>query len=154
MQRIAGIAREVRHTVEVSHGGSQTDHLALFEIEGTRLCFRGRAPVPIKEGDEVAAVWEPGDKGIHDVLAFHNRTLDVRDHNVHNSLEGIGCGSFFIAFMGIGGVLTAISGNWIGGMAMVAFAVLAVRLNRRVRTVKGETENKLQQVQALLEKHA
>lgn len=151
MQRLAGIAREVRHTVHVTRGGSQTDHLALFEIEGTRLCFRGRAPVPVKEGDELVVVWEPAEQGIHTVLAFHNRTLDARDYDVRNELQGFGCGPFFIGFMLLCGVLTAAGGNWVGGVAALAVGVVAVLVNRRVRTVTRETGDRLQQVNQLLD---
>jgi L-lactate utilization protein LutB len=151
MQRIDGVAQDVRHTVHVTHGGSQTDHLALFEIGDTRLSFRGRAPVSIKEGDELAVVWEPGDKGIHTVVAFHNRTLDVRDDDVRNELQGIGCSRGFVVFMAICGVLTAAGGNWIGGLAALAVAVVAVLVTRRARTVASETEERSREVHRLLD---
>ncbi|HEX6367462.1 MAG TPA: hypothetical protein VF006_00940 [Longimicrobium sp.] len=151
MDRLAGIAEDVRHTVHVTRGGSQTDHLALFEIGGTRLCFRGRAPVPIKEGDDLAVVWEPGEKGIHTVLAFHNRSLDVRDDDVRSELSGCGCSPFFVLLMVVLGVLAAARGSWIGGAAALAVAVAAVLVTRRVRTAEREKAERLRQVNEMLD---
>jgi|GEM_PF-6248292 len=151
MERLAGTAEAVRHTVNVSHGGRQTDHLALFEIGGRRLCFRGRAPVSIKEGDELVVVTEPGEKGIHTVLAFHNRTLDVRDDDVRNELAGCGCSPFFILTIAVIGALAAAGGKWLGGVAALMVAVVALLVRGRVRTVTRETEERLREVHRLLD---
>lgn len=153
MHRLTGIAQNVRHTIHVSAGGSQTDHLALFEIDGTRLCFRGRAPVSIKEGDDMAVVWEPGEKGIHTVLAFHNRTLDVRDHDVRpGGCTGCGCGTGILA---VAMVAAAAYGAYTGQWTRVALAlgILAILLVVHLigRATERERDEKLRQVNELLD---
>jgi sugar/nucleoside kinase (ribokinase family) len=150
MDRLAGIAENVRHTVHVTRSGSQTDHLALFEIGETRLCFRGGAPVSIKEGDELVVVSEPGENGIHTVLAFHNRTLDVRDTDIRDELTGCGC-PFFAGLMAMYAVLAAVAGEWLHAVAVLGVAVAAVLVTRRARTVKRETEERLREVHRLLD---
>lgn len=156
MERLTGIAENVRHTVHISAGGSRTDHLALFEIGGTRLSFRGDAPVSLKEGDDLAVVWEPGDKGIHTVLGLHNRTLDIRDHDVRpQGCTGCGCSSGFLAVaMLLSPVYGAYTGEW--GHVAIALVVLAILLGVHGlgRATERKSAERLRQVNQLLDQQA
>lgn len=152
MERLAGIAENVRHTVHVSAGGSQTDHLALFEIGGVRLRFRGRQPVAINEGDELAVVWEPGDKGFQTVLAFHNRTVDARDHDVRPFGCGCGCSAPLALVLIAYSAWTAVDRrDWLYAGGALALAVVILVLHGAARRADQATAEKLRQVDALLD---
>jgi hypothetical protein len=156
MNRIDGIAENVRHTVHVSAGGSRTDHLALFEIGGTRLSFRGDKPVSIKEGDDLAVVWEPGDKGIHTVPGYHNRTLDIRDHDVRpQGCGGCGCTALLVIGAALVSVVRAVQrADWLHVALGLAAAAVVFALHRLGRRSEHEAAEKLRQVDALLDQPA
>lgn len=153
IKRLSGIARDVRHTINVGAGGSRTDHLALFEIDGVRLCFRGDDPVPIKEGDELAVVWEPGEKGYGTVLAFHNRTLDVRDHDVRpTGCTGCGCSTFILgAFMAATAVYAGLERDWDRLAIAIVILVLLWMVHRIGQITERKTAEKQRQVDELLD---
>lgn len=153
MDRLAGIAENVRHTVHVTSGGSRTDHLALFEIDGTRLCFRGSAPVSIKEGDELAVVWKPGDKGIHTVLGYHNRTLDVRDRDVRpGGCTGCGCSVVVLVILAVVIGWNAVDQrDWMFALIATAAAAVAIVTHLAGRRNDRATAETLRQVNALLD---
>ncbi|HEU4884981.1 MAG TPA: hypothetical protein VFT45_22165 [Longimicrobium sp.] len=152
MDRLTGIAENVRHTVHVSAGGSRTDHLALFEIGGVRLRFRGREPVAIKEGDDLAVVWEPGDKGFQTVLAFHNRTVDARDHDVRPLGCGCGCSIPLIVLLIVFAVWAAVDRrDWLYVAGALAAAVVVLVVHHSARRSDQEFAEKLRQVNDLLD---
>ncbi|HYR12444.1 MAG TPA: hypothetical protein VEQ60_31945 [Longimicrobium sp.] len=153
MERLAGIAEDVRHTVHVSAGGSRTDHLVLFEIGGTRLSFRGNAPVAIKEGDDLVVVWEPGDKGFNTVLAFHNRTVDAHDHDVYaGGCTGCGCSVVVLVILALViGWDAVVQRDWVLGVIAAVIAVVVIAAHLAGRINERTTADKLDEVNALLD---
>jgi hypothetical protein len=153
MDRLTGIAKNVRHTVHVSAEGRRTDHLALFEIGGTRLSFRGSDPVSIEEGDDLVVVWEPGEKGVGHVLAFDNRTLDVRDHEVRaGGFAGCGCSALFsvIVFVPLG-VMAVSDRSWSDAVLPFAIVTVGVVLYFLSRRAEREQAALTQEVEELLD---
>jgi uncharacterized membrane protein len=153
MERLAGIAEDVRHTVHVSAGGSRTDHLVLFEIGGTRLSFRGGAPVAIKEGDDLVVVWEPGDKGFNTVLAFHNRTVDARDHDIYaGGCTGCGCSVVVLVILALVIAWDAVDQrDWAFALIAAVLAAVAIVTHLVGRRNDRATAEKRQQADALLD---
>jgi hypothetical protein len=153
MHRLAGTAEDVRHTVHVSASGSRTEHLVLFEIAGTRLCFRADAPVAIKDGDDLAVVWEPGDKGFNTVLAFHNRTVDARDHDVHTEgCTGCGCSTFVILPLLLISTWAAVDrDDWFDTVLLLAAAVTLLIVHLMGHRTAQRTAEKLREVDDLLD---
>lgn len=153
MHRLAGIAKNVRYTVHVSAGGRRTDHIALFEIDGTRLSFRGGEPVSIEEGDELVVVWEEGEKGIGTVLAFDNLTLDVRDFNVRaGGCAGCGClGLFWILLFVPLGVTANTDRSWSDAVLPFSIAAAGVVLYVLARRADREHGERLQEVEEMLD---
>lgn len=156
MERLAGIAENVRHTIDVSAGGSRTDHLALFEIGGVRLSFRGREPVSIDEGDELVVVWEPGEKGFQTVLAFHNRTVGARDHDVRpNGCAGCGCSPpLLISLLLVSAGFAAADGRWDRVAVRVALLLLVLAIAWIARRTARDHAERLRQVDELLTQSA
>lgn len=153
MHRLAGIAEDVRHTVHVSAPGSRTEHLVLFEIAGTRLCFRADAPVAIKDGDDLVVVWEPGQKGIQAVRAFHNRTVDARDHDVRpEGCTGCGCSTFVIVPLILISTWAAVDrGDWFNAALLPAAAMTLFIVHLMGRRTAQRTAEKLRGVDGLLD---
>jgi hypothetical protein len=74
MERMRGIAGNVRNTVVVSGGGNDsqvtTTHVTHFQING-KLIKTTASPLMINDGDDVLAVGNLN-KGIFNALAFNN----------------------------------------------------------------------------------
>lgn len=153
MQRLDGIAENVRHTIHVSAGGSGTDHLALFEVDGVRLSFRGTSPVAIKDGDDLSVVWAEGDKGFDTVLAFHNHTLDVRAHDI-NAGGCTGCGCTVVVLL-----MTALAigwdaveqQDWVFGLIAIVVASVGIGAHLAGRIYERRTADRLREAHELLD---
>jgi hypothetical protein len=153
MERLDGTAENVRHTIHVSAGGSRTDHLALFEINGVRLSFSGRAPVAIKDGDELSVVCEPGDKGFDTVLAFHNHTLDVRAHDLYaDGCTGCGCTVLILFVMALVIAWNAVDTvDWMFALMAATFVVVGIAIHLASRRNDRAIAQKREQADALLD---
>lgn len=153
MERLAGTAKNVRHTVQVRSEGRRTDHLALFEIDGRRLCFRGLAAVSIEEGDDLVVVWEPGEKGIHTVVAYRNRTLDVRDHDLHpQGCTGCGCTTVLLLLALVFSLaVTVAEDDWISAAFLLVLLLVFVVLYWAARRADAQTAERRARAERLLD---
>jgi putative Ca2+/H+ antiporter (TMEM165/GDT1 family) len=153
MERLAGTAKNVRHTVQVRSEGRRTDHLVLFEIAGKRLRFRGLEPVSIQAGDELVVVCEPGDKGFHTVLAYHNRTLDVRDHDLHpHGCTGCGCAPVLVPLILLGWFAYSITEEgWFEAAIPILFLIVFVGVYLPARRADAETAERREEAEHLLD---
>ncbi len=75
MEKIKGIASQVRNTISVSGGGNNssvtTTHIAIFQIEGRQIQCKSSEPILINEGDMVMVASKTG-SGILNGYAYMN----------------------------------------------------------------------------------
>jgi hypothetical protein len=105
METLQGTVTRARHTTHVSGNGSRTttQHIAILEIGGVLVTYRGSAPVLIERGDEVRVVGMQGNgERTLDALAYYNLSRDVEDDSL--ARPGCACGVLLMVIFPLAGI--------------------------------------------------
>jgi len=107
METLQGRVTHARHTTDTTGNSARTitQHIAIFEIEGVRVTFRGAQPVAVEPGDEVRVVGTLRGQGAMDALGYRNLTRGVVEDGIGRS--GCAFGLMWLVFCGLAGAVIA-----------------------------------------------